>query len=138
MKLSEWISNNFKHVTFEEYIGNLKVPKINVELTYGLLSTENKEEFQKLVFHLAPLGTIIDSISDDFYEGKILLLRNMLTRMLMEEPNHKLADRFLNILERRDKAHWSKDKKVTEIKAESVPDNNNNNSPFNITFTVKE
>lgn len=138
MKLSEWCEQNFKHVTFEEYIGNLKVPKINVELTYGLLSTENKEEFQKLVFHLAPLGTIIDSISDDFYEGKILLLRNMLTRMLMEEPNHKLADRFLNILERRDKAHWSKDKKITEIKAESVPDNNNNNSPFNITFTVKE
>ena len=137
MKLSEWLEQNFKHVTFEENIGNLKVPKINVELTYGLLSTETKEEFQKLVFHLAPVGTIIDSISNDFYEGKLLLLRNMLTRMVMEEPNHKMADRFLNVLERRDKNHWAKDKKVTEIKAESVPDNNNN-SPFNITFTVKE
>ena len=137
MKLSEWTEQNFKHVTFEENIGNLKVPKINVELTYGLLSTETKEEFQKLVFHLAPIGTIIDSISNDFYEGKLLLLRNMLTRMVMEEPNHKMADRFLNVLERRDKNHWAKDKKVTEIKAESVPDNNNN-SPFNITFTVKE
>lgn len=137
MKLSEWLEQNFKHVTFEENIGNLKVPKINVELTYGLLSTETKEEFQKLVFHLAPVGIIIDSISADFYEGKLLLLRNMLTRMVMEEPNHKMADRFLNVLERRDKNHWAKDKKVTEIKAESVPDNNNN-SPFNITFTVKE
>lgn len=137
MKLSEWTEQNFKHITFEENIGNLKVPKINVELTYGLLSTETKEEFQKLVFHLAPVGTIIDSISNDFYEGKLLLLRNMLTRMVMEEPNHKMADRFLNVLERRDKNHWAKDKKVTEIKAESVPDNNNN-SPFNITFTVKE
>lgn len=137
MKLSEWLEQNFKHVTFEENIGNLKVPKINVELTYGLLSTETKEEFQKLVFHLAPVGVIIDSISTDFYEGKLLLLRNMLTRMVMEEPNHKMADRFLNVLERRDKNHWAKDKKVTEIKAESVPDNNNN-SPFNITFTVKE
>lgn len=137
MKLSEWLEQNFKHVTFEENIGNLKVPKINVELTYGLLSTETKEEFQKLVFHLAPVGIIVDSISTDFYEGKLLLLRNMLTRMVMEEPNHKMADRFLNVLERRDKNHWAKDKKVTEIKAESVPDNNNN-SPFNITFTVKE
>jgi hypothetical protein len=137
MKLSEWLEQNFKHVTFEENIGNLKVPKINVELTYGLLSTETKEEFQKLVFHLAPVGVIIDSISTDFYEGKLLLLRNMLTRMVMEEPNHKMADRFLNVLERRDKNHWAKDKKVTEIKAESVQDNNNN-SPFNITFTVKE
>lgn len=135
-KLSEWLSDNFKHVTFDEYIGNLKVPKVNIDLTYGLLSTEDKDEFQKLVFHLAPAGVIVDTISDDFYEGKILLLRNKLTRMLMEEPNHKLADRFLNILERRDKVHWSKDKKVTEIKAEST--DTNNSSPFNITFTVKE
>lgn len=136
MKLSEWCEQNFTHVTFDEYIGNLKVPKVNVELTYGLLSTEDKAEFTKLVFHLAPVGIIVDTISDDFYEGKILLLRNMLTKMLMEEPNHKLADRFLNILERRDRNHWGKDKKVTEIKAEST--DANNSSPFNITFTVKE
>ncbi len=136
MKLSEWCEQNFTHVTFDEYIGNLKVPKVNVELTYGLLSTEDKKEFQKLVFHLAPTGVIVDTISDEFYEGKILLLRNKLTKMLMEEPNHKLADRFLNILERRDKNHWAKDKKVTEIKAEST--DANNSSPFNITFTVKE
>lgn len=115
MTLSEWTEQNFTHVTFDEYIGTLKVPKINVELTYGLLSTENKEEFKKLVFHLAPLGTIIDDISDDFYEGKILLLRNMLTKMVMEEPNHKMADRFLNILERRDKAHWSKESKQLKV-----------------------
>jgi len=136
MKLSEWCEQNFTHVTFDEYIGNLKVPKVNVELTYGLLSTEDKKEFQKLVFHLAPVGIIVDDISDEFYEGKILLLRNLLTKMLMEEPNHKLADRFLNILERRDKNHWAKDKKVTEIKAEST--DANNSAPFNITFTVKE
>jgi hypothetical protein len=136
MKLSEWCEQNFTHVTFDEYIGNLKVPKVNVELTYGLLSTEDKKEFQKLVFHLAPAGVVVDTIPDDFYEGKILLLRNKLTKMLMEEPNHKLADRFLNILERRDKNHWAKDKKVTEIKAEST--DANNSTPFNITFTVKE
>lgn len=138
MKLSEWLEQNFKHVTFEENVGSLRVPKVNIDLTYGLLSTEDKKEFQKLVFHLAPVGIIVDEISDDFYEGKILLLRNMLTRMLMEEPNHKLADRFINILERRDKAHWSKDKKVTEIKAETVPTENKDNNPFNITFTIKE
>lgn len=138
MKLSEWLEQNFKHVTFEENVGSLRVPKVNIDLTYGLLSTEDKKEFQKLVFHLAPVGIIVDEIPDDFYEGKILLLRNMLTRMLMEEPNHKLADRFINILERRDKAHWSKDKKVTEIKAETVPTENKDNNPFNITFTIKE
>lgn len=129
MKLSEWISNNFKHVTFDENVGNLRVPKINVDLTYGLLSTETKEEFKKLVFHLAPVGIIVDDISDEFYEGKILLVRNMLTKMLMEEPNHKLADRFLNILERRDKNHWGKDQK--QLKVEQKEDKN-----LSITFDI--
>ena len=129
MKLSEWCKQNFTHVTFDEYIGNLKVPKVNIDLTYGLLSTEDKEEFTKLVFHLAPAGVIVDTISDDFYEGKILLLRNKLTRMLMEEPNHKLADRFLNILERRDRNHWGKDQK--QLKVEQKEDNR-----LNITFDI--
>lgn len=129
MRLSEWLEQNFKHVTFDENIGNLRVPKINVDLTYGLLSTETKEEFRKLVFHLAPVGIIVDDISDEFYEGKILLVRNMLTKMLMEEPNHKLADRFLNILERRDKNHWSKDQK--QLKVEQKEDKN-----LSITFDI--
>lgn len=131
MKLSEWLEQNFKHVTFDENIGNLRVPKINVDLTYGLLSTETKEEFKKLVFHLAPVGIIVDDISDEFYEGKILLVRNMLTKMLMEEPNHKLADRFLNILERRDKNHWGKDQK--QLKVEQKEDNR-----LNITFGLMD
>lgn len=128
MKLSEWLTKNFTHVTFEDTIGTLKVPKVNIDLTYGLLSTENKEEFQKLAFHLAPVGIIVDAIEDDFYEGKILLLRNMLTRMLMEEPNHKLADRFLNILERRDKNHWGKEQKAFNVKQDE-------DNRLNITFT---
>lgn len=131
MKLSEWLEQNFKHVTFDENIGNLRVPKINVDLTYGLLSTETKEEFRKLVFHLAPVGIIVDDISDEFYEGKILLVRNMLTKMLMEEPNHKLADRFLNILERRDKNHWGKEQK--QLKVEQKEDNR-----LNITFGLMD
>lgn len=131
MKLSEWLEQNFKHVTFDENVGNLRVPKINIDLTYGLLSTETKEEFKKLVFHLAPVGIIVDDISDEFYEGKILLVRNMLTKMLMEEPNHKLADRFLNILERRDKNHWGKEQK--QLKVEQKEDNR-----LNITFGLMD
>lgn len=129
MTRSEWLSNNFKHVTFDETIGNLRVPKVNVDLTYGLISTESKEEFSKLVFHLMPAGTVVDDIPDEFYEGKILLLRNMLTKMLMEEPNHRMAERYLNILERRDKAHWSKESK--QLKVEQKEDKN-----LSITFDI--
>ena len=129
MKISEWISKNFTHVTFEDTIGTLKVPKVNIDLTYGLLSTENKEEFQKLVFHLAPVGIIVDDIPTEFYEGKMLLLRNMLTKMVMEEPNHKMAERFLNVLERRDRSHWGKDGK--QLKIEQKEDNR-----INLTFDI--
>lgn len=129
MTRSEWLTKNFTHVTFDECIGNLKVPKINVDLTYGLISTESKEEFSRLVFHLMPSGTVVDEIPDEFYEGKILLLRNMLTKMLMEEPNHKMADRYLNILERRDKNHWSKESK--QLKVEQKEDKN-----LSITFDI--
>ena len=129
MTRSEWLEKNFKHVTFDECVGNLRVPKVNVVLTYGLISTESKEEFSKLVFHLMPAGTVVDEIPDEFYEGKILLLRNMLTRMLMEEPNHKMADRYLNILERRDKNHWSKESK--QLKVEQKEDRN-----LSITFDI--
>ena len=129
MTRSEWLAKNFTHVTFDECVGNLRVPKINVDLTYGLISTESKEEFSKLVFHLMPPGTVVDDIPDEFYEGKILLLRNMLTKMLMEEPNHKMADRYLNILERRDKNHWSKESK--QLKVEQKEDKN-----LSITFDI--
>ena len=129
MTRSEWLAKNFTHVTFDECVGNLRVPKMNVDLTYGLISTESKEEFSKLVFHLMPSGTVVDEIPDEFYEGKILLLRNMLTKMLMEEPNHKMADRYLNILERRDKNHWSKESK--QLKVEQKEDKN-----LSITFDI--
>lgn len=129
MTRSEWLTKNFTHVTFDECVGNLRVPKINVDLTYGLISTESKEEFSKLVFHLMPSGTVVDEIPDEFYEGKILLLRNMLTKMLMEEPNHKMADRYLNILERRDRTHWLKESK--QLKVEQKEDKN-----LSITFDI--
>lgn len=115
MTRNEWIKQNFTHVTFTENVGSLRVPKINVELTYGLLSTEDYDEFQKLVFHVMPAGTIVDDIDREFYEGKLLLLRSMLTRMLMEEPNNRMAERYLNVLERRDKAHWGKEQKQLKV-----------------------
>lgn len=132
MTRNDWIKQNFTHVTFTESVGTLRVPRINVELTYGLLSTENYDEFQKLVFHLMPSGTIVDDIDPEFYEGKVLLLRNMLTRMLMEEANAKMAQRYLDILERRDRSHWSKDS-GKQLKVEQKED-----KTLNITFGLMD
>lgn len=130
MTLSEWLSTTWKHIAVREVCGNLCVNPINVELTVGLLSTNNKEEFQKLVFHLAPVGIIVDEIDDEYYEGQMLKLRNMLTKMLITEPNFRQADKWLKLLERRDREHWSEQSKKTELTATSK-DNN-----LTVTFTT--
>lgn len=130
MTLQEWLDENFKHITLYDTIvkgGNiLKVPEINTDLTVGLISTNNKEEFAKLVFNYVPVGTIIEPIDSDWYECKLLAVRNMLTKRLLTDGK---ARHFLDILERRDKERWSKEQKSTQVKA--TTDNG-----INLEFTV--
>ena len=85
MKLTEWLDKTFKHVTIDETIGTLTVPKINIALTIGLISTSNKEEFKELCFNYLPVGTIIDEIDDDWYKRKVLFVRNILTEKLLTD-----------------------------------------------------
>lgn len=135
MLISEWLKSTWKHIAiFNKMYKNgseLSIPDINVELTCGLVSTNNKEEFAKLVFHLAPVGIIIDEIPDEYYEGQILLLRNLLTKELIHSPNSKIAEKYLNILERRDKTHWSKEPKETKVSA-----TDGQGQMLNVTFSV--
>lgn len=133
MTTQEWLDKNFKHITLVRQIGQLTVPEVNIDLTVGLISTASKEEFEKLLFNYIPVGTIIEPIDDDWYQIKLLAVRNYLTKRLLID---KTARHYLDILERRDKERWSKDRKITEIKAEST--DKESTSPFNITFTVKE
>jgi hypothetical protein len=130
MTLSSWLKDNWKHIAIKEVQGTLRVNPLNVDLTVGLLSTNSKEEFQKLVFHLAPVGIIVDEIPDEYYEGQLLKLRNMLTKILITEPNFRQADKWLKLLERRDKDHWSEQSKKTEVKATS--------NGINLEFIVRE
>jgi hypothetical protein len=130
MTLSSWLKDNWKHIAIKEVQGTLRVNPLNVDLTVGLLSTNSKEEFAKLVFHLAPVGIIVDEIPDEYYEGQLLKLRNMLTKILITEPNFRQADKWLKLLERRDKDHWSEQSKKTEVKATS--------NGINLEFIVRE
>lgn len=131
MLLTDWLKQNFTHITLNTVINNkgtiLNVPEINVDLTVGLISTDSKESFAKLCFHYAPVGTIIDEIDDEWYETKLLAVRNMLTKKLLTDPR---AKSYIDILERRDKARWAKDTKQTSIKAES--------NGINLEFVIKE
>lgn len=134
MNLSDWLKQTFTHISLEKQLvkngQTLVIPDICIELTYGLLSTNDLEEFSKLVFHLAPAGVIVDKIDPEYYEGRILLLRNYLTKHLLEDKSFM---KFLNVLERRDAKHWLKDSgKSVEVKQDKE------DNSISIKFEVKE
>lgn len=120
MTLQDFLNNNFKHITLDPVINTgssiLTVPKLNVDLTIGLISTNNAEEFAKLAFHYAPVGTIIEPLDDDWYETHILLVRNLLTEKLLKDSR---AKHYLDILQRRDKEHWQDDSKNKQVQVQS-------------------
>lgn len=136
MTLTGWLNETWKHLTLSDEMANskgavIKIPEINIDLTSGLFSTDNLEEFEDLAFHLAPVGTIRDKINEDYYQDKLLKARNMLTKQVLTTKNSRLAKQYLDILERRDKKRWQKDTK--ELKATAT---DSEGKTINVTFTT--
>ena len=132
MYLSEFLKDNFKRIQFFDSVeinnGVTIKNTLNRNLTLGLLSTNNKDEFRDLAFHYAPVGCIKDDIDDSYYNDKLLLLRNELTKLLFDEKNRSIAEKYIKILEKRDKDHWFTDAKSTIVQAETK------DTVLNITF----
>lgn len=124
--LSGWLDLNYKHVTLSTSLvedgKRLVVPQSNVELTIALLSTDNVVDWARVAFHWAPAGTIIDKVPVKYWEEKVLLLRQLLTKELLQNPDNKLAQRYLQILERRDADRWAQKTKGMSIKASASTD----------------
>lgn len=134
MTLSEWTENNFTQIELSPELKQMKASngsvisrmpsKVNLDLTAALLSCSNIGEFTRVAFHLAPVGIIVDAIDETFYSDMLLLLRTELTKTLLEPNSNKaLCMRYLDILERRDAANWSKVKNAcVEVKKEDGKD----------------
>lgn len=124
--LSGWLEINYTHVTLDRNITDgskrLVVPQFQVELTIALLSTDNVADWARVALHWAPAGTIIDKVPVKYWEEKVLLLRQLLTKKLLLDPDDRLARRYLQILERRDSDRWAEKKKAMNIKASAVSD----------------
>ena len=136
MTLTGWLNETWKHLTLSDEMANskgavIKIPEINIDLTSGLFSTDNLEEFEDLAFHLAPVGTIRDKINEDYYQDKLLKARNILTKQVLTTKNSRLAKQYLDILERRDRKRWQKDTK--ELKATAT---DSEGKTINVTFSV--
>lgn len=139
--LSGWLDLNYKHVTLSTSLveagKRLVVPQSNVELTIALLSTDNVADWARVAFHWAPPGTIIDKVPNAYYEEKVLLLRQLLTKELLQNPDNKMAQRYLQILERRDAERWAQKKQPLSLKAaatEQSAEGGENGSTKKITF----
>lgn len=142
--LNKWVQEKFKHIELSMEPSTKTIlkngapinithqpDKTEVELSLGLLSTDNLEDWTRIAFHLAPVGIIVDRIDENFYKDMLLLLRNELTKLLLDSRTKVNAEKFINILERRDKERWNNNnKKETTV---SVKDND-----VHLTFTVND
>lgn len=119
--LSGWLEKNYLHVTLDKTISDcgkrIVVPQHNIELTIGLLSTDNVVDWARVAFHWCPPGTIVDKVPLKFYEEKVLLLRQKLTKELLLNPDNRIAQRYLTVLERRDADRWAQKKQAVSVKA---------------------
>lgn len=134
MNLDKWVKNNFTRIQIfnnVELKNGMQVSnKLNRDLTLGLLSTDNVEEWRDLCFLYAPIGTIKTDIPEDYYADRLLLLRNELIKLLFDTDNRTLAEKYIKILEKRDKNHWAdQNKTVSTSVTASTKD-----QTLNITF----
>ena len=108
------------------------------EVSLGVISTSNAEEWYRICRLNAAVGTVIepyiDTVWEELYNDTTALVRNALTKSLVDERSAKSASTLLSILSRRDKEHWAEDKSKS-ITAEAK---DTEGKSINLTFTVKD
>ena len=138
MLLSDWVYETFTHVTMctervdPKNTSVVRIPEICRDLTVGLISTDSAEEFRDLCMSFAPVGTIKNDLDLEWYNMRMLRVRQMLSKMLLDEKNRSIAQKYLEVLERRDRSHWRKD----TGKSVEMSQDNGNGTVTNITFRV--
>ena len=93
-------------------------------ISLGVISSDCAEEWYKICRLTCPVGTIIVDFKDDreaweeLYSDTLALVRNELTKSLLNERFSKSSKVLIEVLARRDKSHWSDDIRDTVVKAE--------------------
>lgn len=92
------------------------------EISLGVISSNNAREFYNICRLSCIPGTVIEEYDEtkwvELYNDMTAMVRNKLTRMLLDERFNKSAKVLMDILSKRDKDHWAEDKttKSAEIK----------------------
>jgi len=111
---TEIVTTNDKGVIIKRDITRLR------EISLGIISSNTPEEWYRICRLNCPIGTTIEDYSDEWielYNDTLALVRNSLTKSLLQERASKSAQTLFSILERRDREHWQKEStKTAEIK----------------------
>lgn len=133
MTLLEWTRDTLKDgvelFSDEKLIFNGKaqvtrnVQKLRA-ISLGVISSEGAEEWYKICRLTCPVGTVMVDFKidreawEELYSDTLALVRNELTKSLLNERCMKSAKVLIEVLARRDKTHWSDDSRDTVVKAE--------------------
>ena len=145
MTLFEWVKDVFKNNEVELFSDEKIIiangmtihrdVKILHNLSLGIVAANNAEEWYRCCRLHCPVGTIIEdfdpAVWNELFEDVSSLVRNSLIKTLLNERFAKSAKTLLDLMERRDKAHFAKEDQKISAKVTSGEQQN-----LSLEFTV--
>ena len=133
MTLVEWVKDIFKNNDVELFEDEKTIVKNNItirrdvkilhDLSLGIVTANNASEWYRCCRLHCPVGTIIDefdsAVWNDLFDDVSTLVRNALVKTLLKERFAKSAKTLLDLMERRDKAHFAKEDQKISAKVSS-------------------
>ena len=145
MTLLEWVKSVFKNNEVELFEDEKTIVNNNItirrdvkilhNLSLGIVASNNAEEWYRCCRLHCPVGTIIEdfdpAVWNDLFDDVSSLVRNALVKTLLNERFAKSAKTLLDLMERRDKAHFAKEDQKISAKVTSGDQKN-----LSLEFTV--
>ena len=128
MTLLEWVKDVFKNNEVELFEDEKTIVKNGMticrnvknvhDLSLGIVTANDASEWYRCCRLHCPVGTIIEdfdpAVWNDLFDDVSSLVRNALVKTLLKERFAKSAKTLLDLMERRDKAHFAKeDQKIS-------------------------
>lgn len=133
MTLLEWVKDIFKNNEVELFEDEKTIVKNGMtisrnvknvhDLSLGIVTANNASEWYRCCRLHCPVGTIIEdfepAVWNELFDDVSSLVRNALVKTLLKERFAKSAKTLLDLMERRDKAHFAKEDQKISAKVSS-------------------
>lgn len=145
MTLLEWVKDVFKNNEVELFEDEKTIIKNGMtifrnvknvhDLSLGIVAANDASEWYRCCRLHCPVGTIIEDFDpvvwNELFDDVSSLVRNALVKTLLKERFAKSAKTLLDLMERRDKAHFAKEDQKISAKVSSGDKQN-----LSLEFTV--